>query len=368
MASIIDHNWVNTLVLLGAVQGIILTAVIWQKKSKNKHAVYFLTGLLAITSVLLIGKRLFELGSMSRFLLVVMIYTDAILLIFGPLIYLFIRSLLRRPLPPRREMIWHFLPSFFQLTVFNAIIALTWLEVYPVVPFDKIDDLYYGLEIAAMLSFGLYTYYSYKLYLQYEAAFFEKFSVPQLPSFLKAVFTIFAVLLVSWMIGFVLKLTQRFADNQEFLYYAFWISVTVFVYVITYKILLVPQLLDLPTVRLKPNTSSGLDEALKVRLQHYMKQERPYLNPQLSLDDLATALGTTRHELSKVINHGFGKNFFDFINTFRVNAFIDTYRQNGATEKKTFLEVAYEVGFNSKSAFNRAFRKETEHSPSEYLK
>lgn len=372
MATITFHNSFNTLVLLGAIQGFLLAFIIWKKKAQNKKAVKYLSLLLIITSTLLIGKYIYGFGVFPRWLLILIIYTDAIALLFGPMIYFFTRSLLRMPSIPLRKMIWHFIPSLIQLTVFNAIICLSWSGIYPIVTFQQIDMMYFGLETTAMLSFGAYIYYSYQTYLKYEVSFFEKFSAPQLPEFFKGTFSLFAILLSLWVIGFILKYSRVFTDKQAMLYYGFWISVSLFVYLITYKILLNPHLLDLPIVRPKTDLDkllqSGPIEPLKLKLEEHMEVEKPYLNPNLSLDDLAASLYTSRHELSRVINHGFGKNFFDFINTYRVKAFIQIFMQEEQPSKRTFLEVAYEVGFNSKSAFNRAFRKETAYSPSEYLK
>lgn len=372
MATINPYNWLNTLVLLGALQGFILTTVIWQKKGRNTNAVKYLLLLLIITSALLVGKYIYSFGALAKPLLVLIIYTDAIALLFGPMIYFFTRSLLRMPLPPNRKMIWHYVPSLTQLTIFNAIICLSWLGVYSIVDSHEINMMYFGLEVVAMISFGTYTYYSYQTYRQYETAFFEKFSAPQLPAFFKGIFSLFAILLALWVTGFVLKFSKVFADDFDMLYYGFWISVSLFVYLITYKILLNPQLLALPGIRTKPQVDKQLNleglEPLKLKLEQFMEEEKPYLNPNLSLDDLAAALYTSRHELSRVINLGFGKNFFDFINNYRVQSFIEAFSPPEKAIKRTFLEVAYEVGFNSKSAFNRAFRKETKQSPSEYLK
>ena len=66
-------------------------------------------------------------------------------------------------------------------------------------------------------------------------------------------------------------------------------------------------------------------------------------------------------------NEGFDKNFYDFVNSYRVEAFKSQIEQN-KHEHKTLLALAYEVGFNSKSSFNRSFNKLVGMSPSKYLK
>jgi len=103
------------------------------------------------------------------------------------------------------------------------------------------------------------------------------------------------------------------------------------------------------------------------RVKEYMESARPYLEPELSLPQLAADLDIPVHYLSQVINEQLGQNFHDFINRYRV----DTFRErlaSGGSDNLTLLGIAFECGFNSKSAFNRIFRQFTGMTPSEYRK
>ncbi|WP_299536975.1 AraC family transcriptional regulator [Ulvibacterium sp.] len=108
-------------------------------------------------------------------------------------------------------------------------------------------------------------------------------------------------------------------------------------------------------------------ENLKERLSSFMKAQRPYLNPDLNLKEMAQDLQMSRGQLSEVINIGFGKNFNDFINTYRINS-VKNMLKEGKHEKLSLLGIAFECGFNSKATFNRVFKKFTNHSPTEFLK
>ena len=101
-------------------------------------------------------------------------------------------------------------------------------------------------------------------------------------------------------------------------------------------------------------------------LKDYMQEYKPYLNPDLNLVDLAQELNLSRAKLSAIINAGFSKNFNDFVNEYRVNAF-KAALADGKQEKLSLLGIAYECGFNSKATFNRVFKKFTHSSPTEYL-
>ena len=98
-----------------------------------------------------------------------------------------------------------------------------------------------------------------------------------------------------------------------------------------------------------------------------MEKEKPYLNADLSLPLLATKLQIPPHILSRLINEKFKLNFFDFINSYRVEE-VKTKLNSSKFDSLSLLGIALESGFNSKSAFNRVFKKFTGLTPSEYKK
>jgi AraC-like DNA-binding protein len=105
---------------------------------------------------------------------------------------------------------------------------------------------------------------------------------------------------------------------------------------------------------------------LRDKLESYMNEKKPYLNPRLTLIDLAENFQIHPNLLSRVINDCFQKNFFDYINTYRIEEFKRLIK-DPKFENYTLLGVAFEVGFNSKTAFNRSFKKITNLTPSEYF-
>jgi AraC-like DNA-binding protein len=125
------------------------------------------------------------------------------------------------------------------------------------------------------------------------------------------------------------------------------------------------------SVEKKKYAKSGLNEdtanVLHQQLKNLMETERLFIEPELTLTDLATRLNVHPNYLSQVINELEGVNFYDYINTLRIEEFkrLVLLPQN---QKYTLLALAYECGFNSKTAFNRFFKKATDLSPSEYLK
>jgi AraC-like DNA-binding protein len=103
------------------------------------------------------------------------------------------------------------------------------------------------------------------------------------------------------------------------------------------------------------------------KINHFMATEKPYLNADLSLPDLANRLDIPSHHLSRVINEQFGVNFFDFINQYRIEE-VKARIENPEYQNLSLLGIAFDSGFNTKSAFNRVFKKMTGFTPSEYRK
>jgi AraC-like DNA-binding protein len=103
------------------------------------------------------------------------------------------------------------------------------------------------------------------------------------------------------------------------------------------------------------------------RLQNFMKVEQPYINGKLSLKELAEPLDVSQNHLSQVINENLNKNFFDFVNGYRVDL-VKEKMLDSSNKNITLLGIAYDSGFNSKSSFNSVFKKSTGLTPSQYLK
>jgi len=108
-------------------------------------------------------------------------------------------------------------------------------------------------------------------------------------------------------------------------------------------------------------------EKILLTVLNYMQNNKPYLEPELTLDQLASQLSLKSRVLSQVINEILGQNFYDFINRHRIEE-ASRLLTNPKDEKITILEVLYEVGFNSKSSFNTLFKKYTGVTPTEFRK
>ena len=113
--------------------------------------------------------------------------------------------------------------------------------------------------------------------------------------------------------------------------------------------------------------NSDKKELLNTKLINYMSVEEPYLEPRLTLKQLAIELEMSAHILSQIINEVHRQNFYDFVNSYRVKH-LKELLDDKQYKTKTLLAIALESGFNSKATFNTVFKKLTNQTPSEYIK
>jgi AraC-like DNA-binding protein len=112
------------------------------------------------------------------------------------------------------------------------------------------------------------------------------------------------------------------------------------------------------------------DENLQVGIQKllaFMEKNKPYLNPELTIQELAEKINIPKHHLTYIINTGLHKNFFNFINEYRVEEF-KRRAADHENDHLTLLAIAFDCGFNSKSSFHNIFKNITGQTPSEFKK
>lgn len=114
--------------------------------------------------------------------------------------------------------------------------------------------------------------------------------------------------------------------------------------------------------------ANNQDEAVSAQiseLKNYMIEKEPYLDPSLTIQELANQIEISVRDLSVLINHHMDQHFFDFVNEYRIQKAMEILK-NPSKKDLTVLEILYEVGFNSKSSFNTSFKKYTNLTPTAY--
>ena len=224
----------------------------------------------------------------------------------------------------------------------------------------------------------IYQYLSFQLLKKNKEHYFENYSNNDLRKYkyLKDLNIIFTVM-------FVISAIKNFFVFQEIGVYTEALILTInfslllFFCWIIYKGLQSPELFRQPKETLPPvkkmveqnKTSTNENENAKAleQIKTYMSNEQPFLDPSLSIQDLARQTSMKAKDLSLLINNYLGKHFFDFVNEYRINKAIEILKDPSQRDL-TVLEIMYDVGFNSKSSFNTSFKNQTGLTPTQYRK
>ncbi|MEG0927344.1 helix-turn-helix domain-containing protein [Chryseobacterium sp.] len=177
---------------------------------------------------------------------------------------------------------------------------------------------------------------------------------------------------VLFLIGNIFVLIRGFVKDNTAIFLGLYTFSSLFVlFVVSWFVLNAlyrPSLfseIDKDLVPVKTEKESKEEpEQLKILLK-FMDTEKPYLDDKLTLQKLAEQMSMPEKQLSMLINQHTGKHFFDFINEFRIHYAKELLKDQ---PQLTVQEVLYEVGFNSKSSFYTAFKKETGITPTDYRK
>lgn len=307
----------------------------------------------------------------------------------GPLLYFYFISLTEADFSFNKKYLKHFiLPVCWWLgIVFKFTIDFTLFY-----PFANTEDTQYGTkgpfaeldkaDIAVLFSYALFFYYlvitirAYKNYQHYVRENFSSTGEIRFSWLRNVLYGIGAGVII----GFVFVVIATFRkDGSSYIFdwygYLFLGLITYYISIAGYFIR--PQILQKlhftnyrkaeEQVLIKTTAKETMPqlENWKEKLVLHMKKNKPYLEPELNLTDLAKQMHTNTSVLSKVINDGTGRNFNDFINQYRVDEVIDKLKA-GEQQQQTLLGIAYDCGFNSKATFNRAFKKVSGLTPKEY--
>ena len=303
-------------------------------------------------------------------------------LIHGPMLFLYTLYSLRIDRKLRRIDYLHFAPVLAAfLYMSNFFFFYTAEEKKMVDNGDMQDFRFFALVLlVAILFSGLsYSILSYRLTIKHEQKIDRYFSYNEGISMKWLRYCILSIGLVFLSATIIIVLRDAFGISFSFnADYIIYLIIIGFVFYIGYFGIKHENIFTnkLQTENFESEESklavkyknSGMKKEVATELfdtlQRIMTDEKPYLNPKLSLTSLAQQLEISPNRLSQIINQEAQVNFHDFVNNYRIEEFI-----HRASENKNFslLALALDSGFNSKSSFNNIFKKQKGVSPSIYL-
>ncbi|MBL7738864.1 MAG: helix-turn-helix transcriptional regulator [Chitinophagaceae bacterium] len=305
----------------------------------------------------------------------------------GPLLYFYFLSLTNAGFRFQKKDIKHLILPAGWLLVMLLKFVIDFSFSYP---FPVMEVTQYGtkgpladlekntwFDLLALISFAYYLFITlkafraYQLYVRQNFSFAEEIKFDWLRDLL---YTISAGVLLFFLFELVAVLSD--STTYKFQWYAY-LGLGIIIYYLSIagyfsyprtlgKLHFEPLKDAIPRPETEEKQAKPDTDKWKQQLLICMEKDKPYLEPELSLNDLAKRLGTNTSVLSKVINDGTGRNFNDFINSYRVQEVIQKLKE-GEQKTQTLLGIAYDCGFNSKATFNRSFKKVTEKTPKEFI-
>ena len=325
--------WSNYSVPLwfGFIQAWIYAFLFWKRAYQNNRLSDYLLGLVLVGMAFNIWEYMLGFSGIEILWQELNFLPRTFGLAFPPLCYFYFKSQIDKDFRFRVKDISHFLP--FLMDTFYRIIIFSMGKDF-VQYFEKNYHNAWGIgHLELLTSIVLTAYYMYrafKLYNQYRLWTKTQFSDIESVSF-KWFRNLLLVLLLDWTVSliklviisnFKLDFKQDWWDNLIGVILIYYISITGYAQAQPTKDLVFKEAED--AVSENPPKEKFEEEELskwKTKILHLMQEEQLYLQPELTLSDIASRLKTNVSVLSGVVNNAFGKNFNDFVNEYRVKEF-----------------------------------------------
>jgi len=266
---------------------------------------------------------------------------------------------------------WHYAPIMIYTGIFiylNAISEPAKAKLYQAGYLYWIFNVFEGLAI--MLNI-VYLTKNFVLLKRYRFEEKKRLSNTQdFHRFLLVYLIVISVCLLFWLYSYI-NLYYFRTFSAYISYDNIWITIPLFIYIVGYFSLRQPELFRIvreETLKVQPKRLSGLETAqLKSSLEVLLRENQVYLDNDLTLGELSKSLNASSNDVSWLLNNEYKASFYDFINQYRIREFLSRVHANQHAQQ-TILSIAMDVGFNSKSTFNKVFKAQMGLTPSEYIK
>jgi len=350
---------------MGIGQGLILLVAIGKMGNAPKNTNRWLQGVIVLSMVMLLGRILF-LGRMNEATIRLATFIDITIFLFGPLTYFYLRSILEAD--EKKVSLLHWIPAFIHLGFFIWTCVLPFEQLMEYANTGVLNLPFFIMEVTGLLSMTIYTIVSFKIFRNASRQSIDTLLNEHQSSFIRTLVYSMFTLEVFWLASFME--TNFIRMGIPYLNYAnIWILVPAFFFAFTTFGLFHPRVLQKPIgkTRFVERLSIEKKKMLEGKLAEWMQKKAVYLKADLTLTELADNVGVSANDLSWYINTVHKKNFYDLINEYRIRAFEEKVA-NDEHKKRTLLALAYEVGFNSKTTFNKVFKEFKQETPSQFVR
>lgn len=290
-------------------------------------------------------------------------------LAFGPLILFYLKALTNSNFKFKKPDILHFVPVGIQGLFYTICFLLPyetkrsfWLNVHAPYTYD-LESILVCISLGTYLLLSIKYFRGYKAYLENDFSETSRISL----QWFKTILFCLLLLTAFWFLDFLGWIL--FGQVRIFSILEILIAITLLVFAIG-------GILQRNLSKINYHNNSeeaavksamSIDPIISKRIKTKMLETNAFLNPDLNLDEFAKIVELPKRVISFHLNNGLKLSFSDFVNELRVQEVIHKLQQ-GQHSQYTLLGIAYASGFNSKTNFNRIFKKYTQQSPREYVK
>lgn len=384
----------------GVAIGLLLALLLWTSPQGNRPANHWLAAYVAILAFLSIGDTLEDTRWVMDLPYLAYV-TDWAIFLVGPLLWMYVRRLTLHTRPHFQRWLWHTIPAVLVIALLLPFYVLPAADKLPSIARDLAEGDSLGSPALLLAAAQMFAYWGASLWTlrRYAHSLRDRYSSIEKRDFrwLRAMLVVNLLMWSCWLVGL--------STRQPWAVWFDLVAVPAGLYLLAILGLrqpavfaecearewaedeesaTVPPVLDgafaddnPPSDGTAPGNEagparyrrSGLDRArvpqMIAALDELMAHEKPWLENDLTLPQLAERAGLTPHHLSQLLNEVRGETFFDFVNARRV-AEVQRCLQDPAYRGQSLLEIALASGFNSKGAFNTAFRRHAGMTPSEF--
>lgn len=369
-----DLNLIDIVILIGAIQGVLLSVSFGFIKKGNRYANYIFGVLLFLVSFSIC------LNSLEKLLLIEIssgFYKaiESFQLLFGPLLLFYISRVTNISFRISKKSLSHFIPFTIYLFLMLFDLYLINDTKYQIIGTD-FNSITIFLEFFTNIQMLLYILLSIRCLKKYREGIENKFSnideinLSWIKTLLIGVSLVYLSFLAIFVVLSILKLTDLYFELIS-------VIVSISIYCIAYYIILNARLFDnvnnvqKNTIEVKtkyensPLTNGDIKLYWK-ELNLLMTREKLYRTHGLKISELAKLLDIPSQYVSQVISVNTDSSFYDFINRFRVEE-IKLKIESGEHLTSTLLAISHDAGFNSKTTFNTVFKRLTGSTPTQFI-
>lgn len=366
-------------ITIGIIQGIFFAIAILNIKKGNKKANAILSAFLITTSISIFGGIYYK-TNLYFFIPQIARVNEPFRLLLAPILYIYVKILSSKDSKFNKFDLLHLLPfiaNVIYLVPFyfqNKDLKIQYISDQML---NKSNFLLMSNQIFLVIMVIQILFYIIiisKIIRNHQKNIKDTFSsIDKINlSWINHFITFFLIL--SAVIIFLL-IFSKFFSHYNYMYRMIPVVVVISLYSIGYRGIVQPQIfgqsIDEKDKEPKKYEKSTLTEEESTKyynqLNLFMKNNKPFLDQELTLTDLSEQVEIPFRYLSQVINEKTGQNFYYFINQYRLDE-VKRYLSDPTRKNQSILEIAFEAGFNSKATFNAIFKLVTNLTPSQFRK